>query len=62
MSYPKIGTGGTYRVTMVGDEKAWEKKIEDINNRQHEVVRQGKAKSSQGGPLKYWADIRMPER
>lgn len=59
-NWNRIGPKNHYRVTMVGTENDWKKKVVDIESRKHIILRQGYAPTSEGGKLKYWADVQRP--
>jgi hypothetical protein len=55
-----------YKTTMTGTEKEWEKKLKDITDRKHEIIRQGsnpyRTMSFEKGEVRsYWAEVKMPD-
>lgn len=55
----------TYKATLQGTPEQWEKKLEDIKARGHEIVHQGQ--STYKGEISfgvdvyaYWAEVKIP--
>lgn len=59
-SWNRIGPKDRYRMTLLGTEKEWLRKKEEVTNKGRIILNEGSAKSSQGGSLKYWADVLIP--
>jgi hypothetical protein len=55
----------TYRTKLTGTEAQWSRKLEDIKNRNHEVIQQGsesyKGDLMDAGKVRnYWAVVKIP--
>lgn len=62
----KIGERRLYKATMKGTSTEWQRKIDDIEQRGHIIVRQGKNKYdadvsySTETVSSYWAEVKIP--
>jgi hypothetical protein len=61
-NWNRIGSKSDYTVTLVGTEKEWEAKKEEIEKRGQKIIREGITPSSFGIQKKYWAKVEMPSR
>ena len=67
MSWTNINEKRIYRSTLVGTEKEWKVKLNEIQKRKHVVLKQGE--SAYAGDFmfgrdnikRFWADVQIPE-
>lgn len=61
-SWNKMSPDNEYTMTFMGKETKWEEKKKEAIDRGCTIIKEGSGKSSQGGPIKYWARVKLPDR